>query len=77
MFVAGDANDSSAAALATLVDTLERLGLDGHFRQDIGAALGRLCREVADSAASDKDDLHTVALQFRLLRQHGLRVSAV
>ncbi|XP_040377952.1 eudesmanediol synthase-like [Oryza brachyantha] len=69
--VAGDANDDSSAA-AMLVDTLERLGLDGHFRQEIGAAMGRLCREVA----SDRDDLHTVALRFRLLRQHGLRVSA-
>ncbi|KAF0911911.1 hypothetical protein E2562_012738 [Oryza meyeriana var. granulata] len=78
MFDAGDGKVSlmSVAEAATLVDTLERLGLDRHFRQEIGAMLERLCCEVADFAASDKDDLHTVALQFRLLRQHGLRISS-
>uniref|UniRef100_A0A0D9VU95 Terpene synthase n=1 Tax=Leersia perrieri TaxID=77586 RepID=A0A0D9VU95_9ORYZ len=79
----GDSSKGSTATMsmakaATLVDTLERLGLDGHFREEIGTMLGRLCCDEADFAAgSDKyDDLHTVALRFRLLRQHGLRVSA-
>uniref|UniRef100_A0A0D9VU90 Terpene synthase N-terminal domain-containing protein n=1 Tax=Leersia perrieri TaxID=77586 RepID=A0A0D9VU90_9ORYZ len=68
----------SVAEAATLVDTLERLGLDFHFQQEIGVVLGRLDRhEEANFAGSgDGDDLHTVALRFRLLRQHGLWVSA-
>ncbi|KAF0911898.1 hypothetical protein E2562_012725 [Oryza meyeriana var. granulata] len=62
------------AEAATLVDTLERLGLDGHFQREIGVVLGRLRYTEADFAGSE-DDLHTVALRFRLLRQHGLSVS--
>uniref|UniRef100_A0A0D3FIQ8 Terpene synthase N-terminal domain-containing protein n=1 Tax=Oryza barthii TaxID=65489 RepID=A0A0D3FIQ8_9ORYZ len=82
MFAAGRGNGDgegrvtmSVAEAATLVDTLERLGLDGHFRHEIGVLLGRLRREEADFAGSD-DDLHTAALRFRLLRQHGVWVSA-
>ncbi|EAZ27000.1 hypothetical protein OsJ_10928 [Oryza sativa Japonica Group] len=82
MFAAGGGNGDgeggvtmSVAEAATLVDTLERLGLDGHFRHEIGVLLGRLRREEADFAGSD-DDLYTVALRFRLLRQHGVWVSA-
>uniref|UniRef100_J3LNY9 Terpene synthase N-terminal domain-containing protein n=1 Tax=Oryza brachyantha TaxID=4533 RepID=J3LNY9_ORYBR len=64
------------AEAAALVDTLERLGLDGHFRQEIGELLGRLHRGEADYSGGHGDDLHTVALRFRLLRQHGLYISA-
>ncbi|KAG0524929.1 hypothetical protein BDA96_06G011100 [Sorghum bicolor] len=59
------------ADLVTYVDTLERLGLDNHFRDVIGAALNRIRAQEPDS-----DDLHIVALRFRLLRQHGIWVSA-
>uniref|UniRef100_A0A0E0KE03 Uncharacterized protein n=1 Tax=Oryza punctata TaxID=4537 RepID=A0A0E0KE03_ORYPU len=80
MFDAGNGkkvSTMSTAEAATLVDTLERLGLDVRFRQEIGVLLGRLCCEEADSAASDDedDDLHICALRFRLLRQHGLWLS--
>uniref|UniRef100_A0A0D9Z7N7 Terpene synthase N-terminal domain-containing protein n=1 Tax=Oryza glumipatula TaxID=40148 RepID=A0A0D9Z7N7_9ORYZ len=82
MFAAGGGNGDgeggvtmSVAEAATLVDTLERLGLDGHFRHEIGVLLGRLRREEADFAGSD-DDLYTVALRSGLLRQHGVWVSA-
>uniref|UniRef100_A0A0E0D0X1 Terpene synthase N-terminal domain-containing protein n=1 Tax=Oryza meridionalis TaxID=40149 RepID=A0A0E0D0X1_9ORYZ len=79
IFGAGDGDGEGGVAMsvaeaATLVDTLERLGLDGHFRHEIGVLLGRLRREEADFAGSD-DDLHTAALRFRLLRQHGVWVS--
>ena len=59
------------ADLVTYVDTLERLGLDNHFREVIGAALDRIRAEEPES-----NSLHIVALRFRLLRQHGIWVSA-
>jgi len=59
----------SVADTVALVDTLERLGVDSHFREEIGAALRRV---VNSGPGSCKDsDLHVVALRFRLLRQHG------
>lgn len=74
MFEAGKGAMSVAGAV-TFVDTLERLGVDNHFREEIGAALNRVRGEEPDSGGSDHD-LHVVALRFRLLRQHGLWVSA-
>ncbi|CAM0908349.1 unnamed protein product [Alopecurus aequalis] len=58
----------NVADAVTFVDTLERLGVDVHFREEIEAALGRVRREAGDG-------LHVVALRFRLLRQHGFWVS--
>ncbi|RLM73346.1 hypothetical protein C2845_PM15G01030 [Panicum miliaceum] len=60
------------ADLVTYVDTLERLGLDNHFPEVIGAALNRIRTEEPD----DLNMLHIVALRFRLLWQHGTWVSA-
>uniref|UniRef100_A0ACD6A9J9 Uncharacterized protein n=1 Tax=Avena sativa TaxID=4498 RepID=A0ACD6A9J9_AVESA len=54
------------------VDTLEHLGLDNHFREEIGAVLSRVQSEHMECEGSN--DLHVVALRFRLLRQHGLWV---
>ena len=61
----------NVADAVTFVDTLERLGIDVHFREEIEAALGRVRREEPDTG----DGLHAVALRFRLLRQHGFWVS--
>ncbi|KAK8448374.1 hypothetical protein SEVIR_7G042600v4 [Setaria viridis] len=63
------------ADLVTYVDTLERLGIDNHFPEMIRAALDRIRTE--EPGESDIfDSLHVVALRFRLLRQHGIWVSA-
>ncbi|XP_047072519.1 eudesmanediol synthase-like [Lolium rigidum] len=76
MFKDGEAMGGVADTVA-LVDTLERLGLDSHFREEIAVAIGRIHvagegrREFAGS-----DDLHVAATRFRLLRQHGFWVSA-
>jgi hypothetical protein len=75
MFEDYDAMGSMAETVA-LVDTLERLGLDSHFREEIAAAISRIHvagEEQPEFAGSD--DLHVVATRFRLLRQHGLWVS--
>lgn len=70
----------SVADAVTLVDTLERLGIDIHFREEIDAALRRVMSSGSldsGSGGSDHDsDLHVVALRFRLLRQHGFWVPA-
>ncbi|KAF8647288.1 hypothetical protein HU200_065439 [Digitaria exilis] len=63
------------ADLVTYVDTLERLGIDDHFTDLIEAALSRIRTEEPESDEV-LNNLHIVALQFRLLRQHGIWVSA-
>lgn len=73
---------SSVAEMVVLVDTLERLGIDNHFRHEIAAMLHRVHSEEhgggGGAAGSDvaDDDLHVTSLRFRLLRQHGLGISA-
>jgi len=66
MFDAGGEAD-----MVTLVDTLQRLGIDNHFRQEVDAALKRI-----NSCERLDDGLQIVALRFRLLRQHGVWVPA-
>lgn len=62
----------SAANTLTLVDALERLGIDHQFREEIDAALCRVHSE--DIEFRSPDELHITALRFRLLRQHGFLV---
>ncbi|CAN6374619.1 unnamed protein product, partial [Urochloa humidicola] len=64
----------SAVDTMQLVDTLERLGSDNLFVKEIDEALHRIHDEELDF--DNSNDLHVVALRFRLLRQHGLLVSA-
>lgn len=64
----------SAADLATLIDTIEHLGIDHCFGEEIAVAMSRVRSEQQEFSSSS--DLHVVALRFRLLRQHGAWVSA-
>ena len=64
----------SMADMVKFVDTLERLGIDNHFVKEIDGALYRVHNEQLDFGNSN--DLHVVALRFRLLRQHGFWVPA-
>ena len=64
----------SMADTVKLVDTLERLGIDNHFIKDIDKAL--YCVHDNELEFANSNGLHVVALQFRLLRQHGFWVSA-
>jgi hypothetical protein len=59
--------------MVNLVDELERLGVDNHFREEINAALSRIHSEELDAGMST--NLYAVALRFCLLRQHGFWVS--
>nr|CAB3480264.1 unnamed protein product [Digitaria exilis] len=66
---------TSMTDAVTLVDTLKHLGIDLRFREEIDSVLGRVHRD-EDLEFATSDDLHIVALRFRLLRQHGYWVSA-
>lgn len=53
-----------------LVDTLQHLGIDHHFEEQISSVLRHLhCVQFVGYR------LHDVALRFRLLREHGFLVS--
>uniref|UniRef100_A0ACD5ZP33 Uncharacterized protein n=1 Tax=Avena sativa TaxID=4498 RepID=A0ACD5ZP33_AVESA len=54
----------------TLVDTLQRLGIDHLFEQQINIAINEIHEGEFDSCS-----LYDVSLHFRLLREYGLRVS--
>ncbi|CAO2149826.1 unnamed protein product [Urochloa humidicola] len=72
MFVHSSKSTSIADTLS-LVDEIEHLGIDSHFRKEIDAALSRVHSEEMDFDSSN--DMHMVALRFCLLRQHGFWVS--
>uniref|UniRef100_K3ZLH1 Terpene synthase n=1 Tax=Setaria italica TaxID=4555 RepID=K3ZLH1_SETIT len=64
----------NVADTVRLVDTLERLGIDNPFVKEVEKAIDRVHDEELDFGSSN--DLHVVALRFRLHRQHGFWVSA-
>nr|UYW66143.1 trans-beta-caryophyllene synthase [Salvia fruticosa] len=53
-----------------LVDSIQRLGVGYHFEKEIGETL----RFIHDTNSTNNNDLHEVALCFRLLREKGLHV---
>ncbi len=65
-----DAFDGVAEKM-NLVDTLQRLGIDHLFEEEIATTLNTI-----HGAEFDSPSLHDVALRFRLLRQQGLWVSS-
>uniref|UniRef100_A0AAU7LL50 Ocimene synthase n=1 Tax=Zanthoxylum ailanthoides TaxID=159071 RepID=A0AAU7LL50_9ROSI len=55
-----------------LVDTLQRLGVSYHFEEEIKRLLNRICSNNSSYHAKEKQQsLYAVALEFRILRQHG------
>nr|ATI25526.1 beta selinene synthase [Zea mays subsp. mays] len=64
----------SAINSAMLVDAVVHLGIDHCFREEIATALRSVHKEEGEFGSCD--DLHTVAVRFLVLRQHGLWVSA-
>nr|Q0VHD6.1 RecName: Full=(+)-germacrene D synthase [Zingiber officinale]AAX40665.1 germacrene D synthase [Zingiber officinale] len=61
---------SDILQLMNLIDSIQMLGLDYHFENEIDKAL-RLINEVDDKSYG----LYETSLRFRLLRQHGNHVS--
>ncbi|XP_027182173.1 viridiflorene synthase-like [Coffea eugenioides] len=58
-----------------LIDKVERLGISYHFDNEIEEQLQKIFDECANFEKYQNFDLSTVALQFRLLRQHGFNIS--
>lgn len=57
-----------------LIDAIQRLGVSYHFEKEIADALIRIHNTYSDKE-DDSDDLHTISLRFRLLRQEGYNAS--
>ncbi|KAK2989982.1 hypothetical protein RJ640_000258 [Escallonia rubra] len=55
-----------------LIDAIQRLGVSNHFEKEIDVQLEQIF--VGESADTDHD-LYTIALHFRLCRQHGYNLS--
>ncbi|CAN0886687.1 Probable terpene synthase 3 [Linum grandiflorum] len=54
-----------------LLDVIQRLGISYHFKPEIE----QLVQQEVHEIPSANDDLHTVALRFRILSQHGHNAS--
>ena len=57
-----------------MVDSIQRLGIEYHFEEEIAAALQRkhdLMLKTRSYQGNDYQELSKVALQFRLMRQQG------
>ncbi|KAL2331792.1 hypothetical protein Fmac_019373 [Flemingia macrophylla] len=58
-------NSSNSQRTLKMIDTIQRLGIEHHFEEEIKTQLGRVGNWDADG------DLFATALQFRLLRHNG------
>ncbi|KAG6395260.1 hypothetical protein SASPL_145901 [Salvia splendens] len=59
-----------------LIDTLERLGVSYHFENEIEEKLQQFFNLNTNYHDDEAYDLYTVALHFRLFRQHGHPISS-
>ncbi|KAL9454270.1 hypothetical protein AB3S75_009796 [Citrus x aurantiifolia] len=61
-----------------LIDAIQRLGVSYHFESEIDEILGKMHEAYGDGDLWDNenDKLYYIALQFRLFRQNGYRISA-
>ncbi|CAI0378675.1 unnamed protein product [Linum tenue] len=57
-----------------MIDAVQRLGIDYHFEHEIEAALLQISGDGPVDDDTD-DDLYTVSLRFRLLRQQGYHIN--
>ena len=59
-----------------LIDSIQRLGVSYHFQSEIDQVLENINNNYPLGVVDEEDDcLYVVALWFRLLRQHGYRIS--
>ncbi|KAK4850935.1 hypothetical protein QYF36_011176 [Acer negundo] len=62
-----------------LIDAIQRLGISYHFETEIDEILETIHKDHHVSGLIDDskvdDHLHSISLQFRLLRQHGHKIS--
>ena len=67
----------SSLELLELIDNIERLGLGRHFQTNITRVLNKIAGLDENNLGlkQEEDNLHAVALKFRILRKHGNYVS--
>ncbi|KAG6428203.1 hypothetical protein SASPL_112454 [Salvia splendens] len=70
------ASENNLVEAMNLIDTLERLGISYHFENEIEDKLHHFFNLNTDYSDAESYDLYTVALHFRLFRQHGHRLSS-
>ncbi|GAU26345.1 hypothetical protein TSUD_101780, partial [Trifolium subterraneum] len=58
------------------IDSLQRLGISYHFEREIDETLEQIHNTFTKEITSKEDDLHFLALAFRLLRQKGHHISS-
>ncbi|OIW05962.1 hypothetical protein TanjilG_11649 [Lupinus angustifolius] len=62
--------------VANLIDLIQRLGLQYHFEREIEEVLQQICNNyVENGIITLNEDLHSLSLLFRLLRQQGYPIS--
>ncbi|XP_074310134.1 putative sesquiterpene synthase [Silene latifolia] len=69
------ADDKDPKRRLMYIDTIQRLGVAYHFDEEIESILHKF-NNMHFNDDSFKNDLHYVSLRFRILRQHGFRVSS-
>ncbi|XP_060971207.1 myrcene synthase, chloroplastic-like [Cannabis sativa] len=66
----------NSLALLELIDTLQRLGISYHFKNEINTILKKKYTNtyINNNITNHNCNLYAIALEFRLLRQHGYAV---
>ena len=68
-------SESSDQNIIQLIDTIQRLGISYHFESEICEILEQIKKSVLENGFQN-DDLYTISLKFRLLRQEGYNISS-
>lgn len=68
------AETKDLVAKLELIDSVRKLGLANHFEKEIKEALDNIAAIESDNLGT-RDDLYGTALDFKILRQHGYKVS--
>lgn len=69
-------SDKPAITKLDLIDSVQRLGVSYHFEREIDEILQQIQAIHSDCCDQDhNDNLYSISLRFRLLRQHGYRIS--
>ncbi|CAN6292773.1 unnamed protein product [Urochloa humidicola] len=61
----------SSSCKVKLIDTMQRLGISYHFDEEIRSILSSISMEAANVRHVDDDDVASMALKFRVLRENG------
>ncbi|PIN22639.1 cis-muuroladiene synthase [Handroanthus impetiginosus] len=67
---------NSGQQIIILIDAIERLGLAYHFAKEIEEKIKQFHDQFYKNYAENEEDLVTIALGFRLLREHHYHVSS-